>query len=163
MTRTTAMTIITIQRFLAVTLTALAIGACVADPDAPGRSGPADDPAAARWVADGDREPDDRAAPDDATLVSAVASALTANAVAAGCSAPVTCRGTKTCTAWSAFATCGAAFEACSETCSFSTRHGCTPLFTFTPQNRTRSCVLRATGQTCVEISYREQSSCTGS
>jgi hypothetical protein len=78
------------------------------------------------------------------------------SSVAAGCSANVTCSGTKTCGAWSAYTTCGASFTACHESCGFITRWGCVYKATLSPQNRSRTCVMRATGQTCVEIDYRE-------
>lgn len=87
-------------------------------------------------------------------------------AVPAGCAAPVTCTGVKTCGAWSAFTQCAAQFSACDNTCveappallqggvTAMGRAGCQAIGTFLPQNRTRSCVMRATGQTCIETGY---------
>lgn len=114
-------------------------------------------------------ETDDATTPDDATELAqapqgeqstkldAIPAELTlaAAAVPAGCSPNVTCTGTKTCGAWSAYATCGASFQQCVEGCSFFTRSGCQYPATVAPQNRTRSCVMRATGATCIEIDYR--------
>lgn len=76
--------------------------------------------------------------------------------VAPGCSANVTCSGTKTCGAWTAYSACGAPFQTCREGCGFITRWGCTAQATVQGQNRSRTCVMRATGATCVEVDYRE-------
>lgn len=77
-------------------------------------------------------------------------------AVAAGCSANVNCVGTKTCGAWSSYSSCGSAYQRCDASCGFITRSGCQYQATVQPQNRTRTCVMRATGATCVEVDYRE-------
>jgi hypothetical protein len=108
-------------------------------------------------ASDDPAQADDPGASDDDALVSSVASALTAN-VAAGCVASVTCPGTKTCTPFSSFTTCG---DAISECCGIIGRNGhCSLIGQTLPQNRTRTCVMRATGATCVEIQYRELSGC---
>lgn len=84
----------------------------------------------------------------------------------AGCSAAVTCAGVKTCGAWSTFTQCAPQFSACDNTCieapaAFG-RGDCQFTRSFIPQNRTRSCVMRATGQTCVETGYLARGlSCT--
>jgi hypothetical protein len=80
--------------------------------------------------------------------------------VPAGCVAETHCSGVKTCGAWSDFAQCSATFHACREGCGFITRAGCNVEAAITPRNRTRSCVIRATGQTCVETDYSEAISC---
>ena len=101
----------------------------------------------------------DPGASDDDALVSSVASALNASAnVAAGCAASVTCPGTKTCTPFTSFTTCGAAITEC---CGIIGRNGhCSYTGQTLPQNRTRTCVMKATGATCVETQYRELSGC---
>ena len=78
------------------------------------------------------------------------------SAVAAGCAAPVNCVGTKTCGAWSAYSACGSPYQRCDASCGFITRAGCSYQATVQGQNRTRTCVMRATGATCVEVDYRE-------
>lgn len=94
---------------------------------------------------------------DEAALVSSVASELD-RVVAPGCPQPVVCAGTKTCTPYSSFTSCGAAIPAC---CGFVGRNGhCSLAGETLPQTRTRTCVMRATGATCVETQYRELSSC---
>lgn len=86
---------------------------------------------------------------------------FTQSSVPAGCYAPVTCSGTKTCGAWTSYSNCGAPFQACTDTCSFPTRWGCLYPATVQGQNRFRTCTMRATGATCTEIDYRQvQISC---
>lgn len=100
-------------------------------------------------------------APDGAT------EHLLVPAIPAGCAAPVTCAGAKTCGAWSEFTQCAPQFSACDNTCveappaygvlggvTAMGRAGCQAIGTFLPQNRTRACVIRATGQTCIETGY---------
>ncbi|MBL8625153.1 MAG: hypothetical protein JNK64_27835 [Myxococcales bacterium] len=104
---------------------------------------------------------DDAAPPDDlgddlAGDEAAPALGASASAVVATCSPNVTCTGTKTCGAWSAWSTCGAAYQRCDASCGFQTRAGCNVQATVSPQNRTRACVMRATGATCYETDYRE-------
>ncbi len=77
-------------------------------------------------------------------------------AVAPGCYPNVNCNGTKTCQPWSAYTACGASFQTCHPDCGFVTRSGCNVQGTVTPENRSRSCVMKSTGQTCVETDYRE-------
>jgi hypothetical protein len=84
----------------------------------------------------------------------------------AGCAAAVTCAGVKTCGAWSAFTQCAPQFSACDNSCieapSAFGRGDCQFTRSFIPQNRTRSCVMRATGQTCIETGYLARGgSCT--
>ena len=77
--------------------------------------------------------------------------------VPATCTPTTQCAGVKTCGAWTPFTACGANFTACDPTCAEASsfgRAGCNYLGTFTPQNRTRTCVIRATGATCIETGY---------
>jgi hypothetical protein len=99
---------------------------------------------------------DPNAADEVATELLELPQELTVHAaVAPGCSGNVNCTGTKTCGAWTPYTTCGATFTSCVEGCGFITRSGCTHQATLAPQNRSRTCVMRATGATCVEIDYR--------
>ena len=107
------------------------------------------------------RPPDEEAlVADDEALVAddeaSVELGSTTSEVVAGCSANINCTGNKTCGAWSAWSTCGASYQRCDANCGFITRWGCTAQATVSPQNRSRSCVMRATGATCVEVDYRE-------
>lgn len=118
----------------------LSLGACAVEPD------------------EAPLPTDETAAPSEpATLdeIPAELSLISALAVPAGCSSSVNCVGTKTCGAWSPYTACAPRYQACTEQCGFPTRSGCVSPGTFEPQNRTRSCVMRATGQTCVETDYR--------
>lgn len=86
-------------------------------------------------------------------------------APAPGCSANVTCSGTKTCGAWSAYYSCSAPYLGCDPKCGQLPGRGssCVRNTVYSPQNRTRSCVMRASGQTCVEVDYRlDGSTCPG-
>lgn len=111
-------------------------------------------------------DPDDVLPPDDeqleriATDDDSPAFSGTSSAVVGTCTADINCAGTKTCGSWSAWSTCGASYQRCDENCGFITRWGCTTQATVTPQNRSRTCVMRATGATCVEVDYREVASC---
>jgi hypothetical protein len=88
---------------------------------------------------------------------------LTTN-VPAGCSAEVNCTGAKTCTAWSAYYQCGQASYGCAPICGIPGRGSACYPATFTPQNRSRTCTIRATGATCVEVDYRlSGATCTAS
>ncbi len=80
----------------------------------------------------------------------------TTSQVVGTCTADRNCTGTKTCGAWSAWSTCGASYQRCDASCGFITRSGCTYQATVSPQNRSRTCTMRATGATCVEVDYRE-------
>lgn len=104
-------------------------------------------------------EADDVRSPDDEELttdddVPAVGEAT--SEVVGICTANTNCTGTKTCGSWSAWSTCGASYQRCDADCGFITRWGCTAQATVSPQNRSRTCVMRATGATCVEVDYRE-------
>lgn len=98
---------------------------------------------------------DETAAPAALDEIPAELSLISAQAVPVGCSPTVTCVGTKTCSAWSSYTACAPRYTACTDQCGFPTRSGCVSPGTFEPQNRTRTCVMSATGQTCVETSYR--------
>ena len=89
---------------------------------------------------------DDEASDDDKGTAS----------VAPGCFANTNCTGPKTCGAWTSYGTCGAPFQRCQQGCGFITRWGCSAQATMTPQNRSRTCTMNATGATCVEYDYRE-------
>ena len=104
-------------------------------------------------------EADDVRPPDDEELttdddVPALGEAT--SEVVGTCTANLNCTGTKTCGSWSAWSTCGASYQRCDADCGFITRWGCTAQATVSPQNRSRTCVMRATGATCVEVDYRE-------
>lgn len=104
-------------------------------------------------------EADDVRPPDDEELttdddVPALGEAT--SEVVGTCTANLNCTGTKTCGSWSAWSTCGATYQRCDADCGFITRWGCTAQATVSPQNRSRTCVMRATGATCVEVDYRE-------
>ncbi len=104
-------------------------------------------------------EADDVRSPDDDAIVTdddAPALGEATSEVVGTCTANTNCTGTKTCGAWTAWSTCGASYQRCNEGCGFITRWGCTAQATVSPQNRSRSCVMRATGATCVEVDYRE-------
>lgn len=89
---------------------------------------------------------------------------VTNSAVAVGCMAPVTCTGTKTCTAWSAWSDCGATFcgsfaacvppdwgTFCGRSCPAQSWPG-----TATPHNRYRDCTMKSNGSACREYQYGE-------
>lgn len=80
----------------------------------------------------------------------------TTSQVVGTCTANRNCTGAKTCGAWSAWSTCGASYQRCDASCGFITRAGCSYQATVSPQNRSRTCTMRATGATCVEVDYRE-------
>jgi hypothetical protein len=75
--------------------------------------------------------------------------------VAPGCTGNINCTGTKTCGSWTPYVACAPNFQGCHAECSVN-RSGCPYFATIMPQNRSRSCVMRATGATCVEVDYRE-------
>jgi hypothetical protein len=86
-------------------------------------------------------------------------------APAPGCAANVTCSGAKTCGAWSAYYTCSAPYLGCNPKCGQIPGRGsaCVRDTVYSPQNRTRACVMRASGQTCIEVDYRlDGSTCPG-
>ncbi|MBP8807252.1 MAG: hypothetical protein KBG48_30490 [Kofleriaceae bacterium] len=103
---------------------------------------------------------DDLAPPDDPAAVdddpTAPGPSTEPSQVVGTCTADRNCTGTKTCGAWSAWSTCGASYQRCDASCGFITRSGCSYQATVSPQNRSRTCTMRATGATCVEVDYRE-------
>ncbi len=133
------------KNFIISTLIALSMfAACAVEPDA--ESGAAEETAS---LVDGISGEGDAVGKLGIPAEFAVAS------VAPGCSAASNCSGTKTCGAWSEYFTCGAQFQGCRIQCGLPGRgNACYPT-AITPQNRTRSCVMRASGQTCVEVDYR--------
>lgn len=90
---------------------------------------------------------------------------LTTN-VPAGCTAEARCAGAKTCTAWTSYIQCAPSYQVCSSTCTIpgrGTGGGTCYLRTLVPRNRTRTCTIRATGATCVEVDYLPNPSPDGS
>lgn len=71
-----------------------------------------------------------------------------------GCSPNINCTGTKTCGAWTPYTACSENFQACHVDCVVN-RSGCPVFATIMPRNRSRTCVMRATGATCVEVDYQ--------
>lgn len=107
---------------------------------------------------------DSSAAPDSSAGLKQIPAELSL-APAPGCSASITCSGTKTCGAWSGYTTCGTPYLGCDPKCGQIPGRGsaCVRNTPYTPQNRTRSCVMRASGATCVEVDYRlDGSTCPG-
>jgi hypothetical protein len=133
----------------ALTSLSMMITACAVDPQDPAPTDEADvtSPADAE-------EPGLKEIPAELSLTTVVP---------AGCAAEVRCSGTKTCSAWTSYYQCGAATYGCAPVCGIPGRGtNCYPT-TFTPQNRTRTCTIRATGATCVEVDYRlAGSTCPG-
>ena len=96
--------------------------------------------------------------PDDGAPVDEIPSALATRVYPPGCSAPVVCAGAKTCTPYTALTPCSAPTTVC---CARAGRAGiCSESGEALPLNRSRTCTMRATGATCIEIQYLEQTTC---
>lgn len=144
---------------------ALLISGCAVDapePNAPDLEADLDDAAV---LADGDSSDDTSAAPRGLKAPPAELSLVTN--VPPGCAAEVRCAGPKTCAAWTPYAQCAPSYTTCAPQCGIpgrGTGGGTCFLQTHVPRNRTRTCTIRATGATCVEVDYlpNPSSGCDG-